>query len=311
MKILLRNMMRIRKMEDLAAEFYTKEKIRGFLHLYSGEEAVATGVIAHLNEDDNLLSTYREHAHALLKGIEAKFIFSEMFGKVSGCSKGRGGSMHLYSREKRFFGGTAIVGAHVPHSVGLALGAKLLREKRKTVCFFGEGAMSEGVFYEALNMASLWSLPVLFCCENNQYAMGTHVKRSQSETDLVKKVRGFRVEGNSIDGMKVEEVYEGTKNAFQFMEEEKKPYFLECRTYRFRSHSMFDPELYRSKDEVKEWKKKCPIDNFKKSLCLSEEEILDMEREIEKEMKEAIVFAENSSLETWEDFLKDHHETYL
>ncbi len=308
---LLFQMKRVRRLEELSAELYTKEKIRGFLHLYIGEEAVATGVMAHLNEKDNVISTYREHAHALLKGISAKEIFSEMFGKKTGCSKGLGGSMHLFSKEKRFFGGGAIVGASIPHAVGIAMASVQLGEERRTVCFFGEGAMAEGVFYESLNMAALWRVPVLFCCENNLYAMGTALERSQSQTNLLKKVEAFNIQGSSVDGMSALETFEKTKYALSFIEREKRPYFLEFKTYRFKAHSMFDPELYRRKSEVLLWKEKCPIESLQKELTLSEMSLKEMDEKIEDEMQEAIIFAENSLEESKEEFIEAHHDTYL
>lgn len=304
---LLKNMQRVRTMEELCAELYTKEKIRGFLHLYIGEEAVATGVMSLLRPEDNVLGTYREHAHALLKGVSAKQIFAEMFGKVEGCSRGRGGSMHLYSVAQRFFGGSAIVAAGIPQALGLAFAAKQLKEKRQTVCFFGEGAMAEGAFHESMNMASLWNIPMLFCCENNFYAMGTALKRSQSQTDLVKKARAYVMEAEVVDGMNVLEVVEKTKLALSYIQRENKPYFLEFQTYRFRPHSMFDPELYRSKSEVENWKERDPIALLKKELIklMNEEESKKFSAEWEEinkaialEMTEAIAFAEAGQWET-------------
>lgn len=304
---LLKNMQRVRTMEELCAELYTKEKIRGFLHLYIGEEAVATGVMSLLRPEDNVLGTYREHAHALLKGVSAKQIFAEMFGKVEGCSRGRGGSMHLYSVPQRFFGGSAIVAAGIPQALGLAFAAKQLKEKRQTVCFFGEGAMAEGAFHESMNMASLWNIPMLFCCENNFYAMGTALKRSQSQTDLVKKARAYVMEAEVVDGMNVLEVVEKTKLALSYIQRENKPYFLEFQTYRFRPHSMFDPELYRSKSEVENWKERDPIALLKKELVklMNEDESKkfiaewdEINKAIAVEMSEAIAFAEAGQWET-------------
>lgn len=295
---LLKNMLRVRRMEELCAELYTREKIRGFLHLYIGEEAVATGVLSLVDPVDNVMATYREHAHALLKGISAKSIMAEMFGRVDGCSGGRGGSMHLYSREKRFFGGNAIVASGIPQAVGLALAAQRLRESRKTICFFGEGAIAEGVFYESLNMASLWKIPLLFCCENNLYAMGTGLVRSQAQTDLIKKATIHNISAETVNGMDVLEVVAKTKKALEYISNEKKPYFLEFKTYRFRPHSMFDPDLYREKSELEVWKKHCPIDSFSSSLLstqiISEDSLKNLKIEIENEMQEAIVFAEKS-----------------
>jgi pyruvate dehydrogenase E1 component alpha subunit len=310
---LLKNMQRVRSMEELCAELYTQEKIRGFLHLYIGEEAVATGVISLLENSDNIMGTYREHAHALLKGVSAKEIFAEMFGKCEGCSRGRGGSMHLFSLPKRFFGGSAIVASGIPQALGIAFAAKKLMEKRKTVCFFGEGAMAEGAFHESMNMASLWKIPMLFCCENNFYAMGTSLKSSQSQVDLAKKARSYVMEADVVDGMNIFDVVEKTKHALNYIEKEKKPYFLEFQTYRFRAHSMFDPELYRPKIEIENWKERDPIEFAKKEITknMNQEEknkfIKDWEKmnlDISIEMNEAIEFAQAGSLEIFSDLMK-------
>lgn len=312
---LLHDMMRVRRMEELCAELYTQEKIRGFLHLYIGEEAVVTGVMSLLRPQDNVMATYREHGHALLKGVSAKSIMAEMFGKIDGCSRGRGGSMHLICTGDRFFGGNAIVAAGIPQAVGLALASKKLNEDRQTVCFFGEGAVAEGVFHEALNMAELWKIPVLFCCENNYYAMGTAIERSQAQLNLSKKAEAHNVNSQSVDGMNVFEVIEKTKEALNFIKRESRPYFLEFRTYRFRPHSMFDPELYRSKEEVIRWKEKDPInfliDYMKKNNLLSQEAMPDLVKKVEDEMQEAISFAENSQDEPLEDLEKHLYENDL
>ncbi len=312
---LLHNMMRIRRMEEVCAELYTQEKIRGFLHLYIGEEAVAAGVLSLMRPQDNVMATYREHGHALLKGVSANQIIAEMFGKAEGCSHGRGGSMHLFSTENRFFGGNAIVASGIPQAAGLALAAKRLKEDRNTVCFFGEGAMAEGAFHETMNMAELWKIPLLFCCENNLYAMGTALKRSQSQIDLVKKANAYNVTSDSVDGMNVIEVIEKTKIALDFIQREQRPYFLEFRTYRFRPHSMFDPELYRHKEEVLKWKEKCPIQSFKELLqkqkLISEVQIQELTQKVEKEIQEAITFAEQGTLEPVEDLEKHVYENDL
>lgn len=312
---LLHNMMRVRRMEELCAELYTQEKIRGFLHLYIGEEAVGTGVMSLLSKQDNVMATYREHGHALLKGVSARQIMAEMFGKVEGCSKGRGGSMHLVSAAERFFGGNAIVASGIPQAVGLALAAKRLNEKRRTVCFFGEGAMAEGVFHEALNMAELWKAPVLFCCENNYYAMGTALVRSQAQTNMPKKAEAHNVTAQSVDGMNIFEVIEKTNEAFEYIEREGRPYFLEFRTFRFRPHSMFDPELYRKKEEVLKWKERDPINLFKSHLLgqklINDEDIKILEKKVEVEMQEAVTFAENSTLEPVENLEKYLYENDL
>lgn len=298
---LLKNMMRIRRMEELCAELYTQEKIRGFLHLYIGEEAVATGVMANVRAEDNVIATYREHGHALLKGVSANAIMAEMFGKVDGCSRGRGGSMHLFSSEHRFFGGNAIVAGGIPQGAGLALAAKQLGEDRLTFCFFGEGAMAEGAFHESANLAALWQLPVIFCCENNRYAMGTALARSESQTVMVEKARAYNIEAQAVDGMDVMDCHAKTAAAIAYVKKEQKPYFLEFNTYRFRPHSMFDPELYRKKAEVDEWKKKCPIDSWRNTLLaesvINESQIKTMNEDIDVELQAAVAFAEASPWE--------------
>lgn len=308
-------MMRVRRMEELCAELYTLEKIRGFLHLYIGEEAVVTGVMSLLQPQDNVMATYREHGHALLKGVSAKSIMAEMFGKIEGCSKGRGGSMHLISTDHRFFGGNAIVAAGIPQAVGLALASKKINDGRQTVCFFGEGAVAEGVFHEALNMAELWKIPVLFCCENNYYAMGTAIERSQAQLNICLKAQAHNVTSQSVDGMNILEVIEKTNKGLEFIKREGRPYFLEFRTYRFRSHSMFDPELYRSKEEVIKWKGKDPINflinHMKNNNLLSDETFKDLARKVENEMQEAVRFAEDGVLEPIEDLEKYLYENDL
>lgn len=312
---LLYDMMRVRRMEEICAELYTQEKIRGFLHLYIGEEAVVTGVMSLLDIKDNVIATYREHGHALLKGITAKMIMAEMYGKSDGCCRGRGGSMHLFSKQHRFFGGNAIVAAGIPHAVGLSMASQKLNENRNTVCFFGEGAIAEGTFHEAMNLSSLWSLPVLFCCENNLYAMGTALSRSQAQVDLVKKADAHNVESMSVDGMNIIKVLEATKHGIEYMKNHKRPFFIEFKTYRFRSHSMFDPDIYRSKDEINEWKTKDPIELFKRFLLennyIEESLIHEFNVKIESEMQEAVQFAESSEFSPIEELEKDLYEDVI
>jgi pyruvate dehydrogenase E1 component alpha subunit len=305
---LLKDMMRIRRMEELCAELYTQQKIRGFLHLYIGEEAVASGVLSQAKPHDNVMATYREHGHALLKGISARSIMAEMFGKLEGCSRGRGGSMHLFSREERFFGGNAIVGGGLPQAVGLAFAAKTLKEDRSTFCFFGEGAIAEGAFHESMNLARLWNVPVIFCCENNLYAMGTALARSESQTDLTTKAAAYDIRAVSIDGMDVEAVCAATKEAVNYTRQQQRPIFLEFKTYRFRPHSMFDPELYRKKKEVEEWRKRCPIETFKSLLIskgvVDETKISQLTKDVEAEMMDAVEFANRAGLEPVSDLEK-------
>jgi pyruvate dehydrogenase E1 component alpha subunit len=297
----LREMLRIRRLEERSAELYTEEKIRGFLHLYIGQEAVAVGVMQALRSEDAVVATYREHGHALARGMSMDSILAEMYGKAEGCSRGRGGSMHLFDRERRFYGGNAIVGGGLPLAVGLALADHLQGRERVTAVFFGEGAMAEGEFHESINLAALWNLPVLFCCENNLYAMGTALERSESEIDLPLKAASYQVPSWSADGMDVLAVERAASRAATAVRSGGGPYFLELRTYRFRAHSMFDPQLYREKAEVEEWTKRDPIDLFAARLraagMLADDELAGIEDGIAREIEAAVTFAEAGSLE--------------
>ena len=297
----LRQMIRIRRFEERCAELYKEEKIRGFLHLYIGEEAVATGVMRCLRPEDAVVATYREHGHALVRGVSARAVMAEMYGKQEGCSGGRGGSMHLFDPATRFYGGNAIVGGGLPLSVGLALADKLQNRSRVTACFFGDGAVAEGEFHESLNLAALWRLPVLFCCENNYYAMGTALARHQSETDLAVKAAAYRVPAWPVDGMDVEAVEHAARAASEMVRSGEGPCLLELRTYRFRAHSMFDPELYRDKDEVEAWLKRCPIATYSATLrdrgMLDDPTLATMESEAAAEIGDAVAFAEDGSWE--------------
>jgi len=301
-------MTRIRQFEDKCAELYTQEKIRGFLHLYTGEEAVAVGVIQQLDKEDALVATYREHGHALARGIPAGPIMAEMYGKQEGCSRGRGGSMHLFDADTRFYGGNAIVGGGLPLAAGLALADKMQHKPHVTACFFGEGAVAEGEFHETMNLAALWQLPVLFVCENNLYAMGTALAISESETDIHAKAACYRIPSEAVDGMNVVEVEAAARRAITAIRDGHGPYFLECRTYRFRAHSMFDPQLYRTKAEVEEWTKRDPIARFRDwALAAGElhrEDADEIEREVAQEIAEAVAFAEAGTWEPTEDLMR-------
>ena len=296
---LLKSMIRIRRFEDKCAELYTQEKIRGFLHLYDGEEAVAAGVIPVLTEADRIVATYREHGHALMRGLPMTEVMAEMYGKAEGSAGGRGGSMHLFSATANFYGGNAIVGGGLPLAVGLALADRMQGNDAVTACFFGEGAVAEGEFHEAMNLASLWDLPVLFVCENNGYAMGTALSLSEAETDIAAKARSYDVAADVVDGMDVVAVEAATRRALAQMRETGEPHFLECRTYRFRAHSMFDAQLYRPKDEVEDWRKKGPILRFQGWLeengLIHAEEVAAITAEVDSEIAEAVAFAEAGS----------------
>ena len=308
-RTLLHQMLRIRRFEEKCAELYTQEKIRGFLHLYIGEEAVAVGVMQALSPDDAVVATYREHGHALLKGVSANSIMAEMYGKQEGCSRGRGGSMHLFDAEARFYGGNAIVAGGLPIAVGLALADKLAGRKRITVCFFGEGAAAEGEFHESLNLAALWQLPVLFVCENNRYAMGTALELSESETDISVKASCYKLASEWADGMDVVAVEVAARRAVAAIRENGGPHFLECRTYRFRAHSMYDPQLYRAKEEVEEWKGRGPILRFQRWALeageLHEDDVREIEAEVAREVSGAVAFAEAGTWEPVEDLMRD------
>jgi pyruvate dehydrogenase E1 component alpha subunit len=298
---LFREMLRIRRFEEKCAELYQAEKIRGFLHLYIGEEAVAVGVMQALGAEDAIVATYREHGHALARGVDAGSIMAEMYGKVQGCSRGRGGSMHLFDAATRLYGGNAIVGGGLPLAVGLALADRMERRPRVTAVFFGEGAMAEGEFHESVNLAALWGLPVLFCCENNLYAMGTALQRSESQTHLTLKAASYGIPAWSADGMDVVAVEEAARNAVTAIRAGSGPHFVEFQTYRFRAHSMFDPELYRPKEEVEQWRARDPIASLEARLVadgtLDGTTLERIEAEVATEIERAVGFAEAG---TWE-----------
>jgi pyruvate dehydrogenase E1 component alpha subunit len=305
---LLRQMLRIRRFEETCAELYSAGSIRGFLHLYIGEEAVAVGVMQALRPEDAVVATYREHGHALARGIAPGPIMAEMLGKQEGVSRGRGGSMHLFDAAARFFGGNAIVGGGLPIAVGLALADSLRGVRRVTACFFGEGAVAEGEFHESMNLAALWRLPVLFCCENNLYAMGTALARSESQTDLCLKAASYGVAAWPVDGMDVRAVARAAREAALSVREGGGPVFLELRTYRFRAHSMFDPELYRDKAEVEAWKQRDPIPKLAGELRaaggLDDAALARIESEVAREVAGAVAFAEAGSFEPVTDLLR-------
>ncbi|MDZ7677682.1 MAG: pyruvate dehydrogenase (acetyl-transferring) E1 component subunit alpha [Acidimicrobiales bacterium] len=302
------DMVRVRRFEERCAELYTETKIRGFLHLYIGEEAVAVGVLHHLGPDDAVVGTYREHGHALVRGVPANSIMAEMFGRYEGCSRGRGGSMHLFDAATRFYGGNAIVGGGLPLAVGLALADKMQGRSNVTACFFGEGAMAEGEFHESMNLAALWDLPVLFVCENNLYAMGTALERSESVTDMALKAAGYAMPSWAVDGMDLDAVWDAAGHAVQAIRAGGGPQFLEMRTYRFRAHSMFDPERYRDKAEVTGWKERDPIETMRERLAaggvLDDEAMTSIESAATAEVDEAVAFADAGTLEPVEQLTR-------
>jgi pyruvate dehydrogenase E1 component subunit alpha len=305
---LLRQIVRIRRFEERCVELYSATKIRGFLHLYIGEEAVAVGVMEALTPDDAVVATYREHGHALARGIESSAVMAEMFGKVEGTSRGRGGSMHLFDRQARFYGGNAIVGGGLPLAAGLALADRLQQRRGVTACFFGEGAAAEGEFHETMNLAALWDLPVLFCCENNLYAMGTALDRSEAVTDLALRAAGYGMPAWPVDGMDVLAVEDAARRAALEIRAGGGPVFLELRTYRFRAHSMYDPERYRSKEEVDAWRTRDPITLLTTRLraggVLTDDDLAAIEHDVAAEVDGAVAAAEAGTLEPVEDLTR-------
>ena len=302
---LLRGMIRIRRFEEKCYELYTQEKIRGFLHLYDGEEAVAVGIAAALEERDRVVSTYREHGHALARGMSMESALAEMYGKATGCAGGRGGSMHLFDAETNLYGGNAIVGGGLPLAVGLGLGDHMRGEDRVTVCFFGDGALAEGEFHEAMNLAAVWKLPVLFALENNLYAMGTAVARVQANTDFAARAASYGMPAESVDGNDVVSVEAAARRLVEAIRAGGGPQFLECQTYRTRPHSMFDAEKYRDKAEVAEWRKRSPITRFQSWLLdnglMHPEEVDAIEAEVEAQLKNAVAACEQAPWEPVEN----------
>ena len=306
---LLGQMLLIRRFEEKCAELYGAQKICGFLHLYIGEEANAVGVMQALGPNDAIVATYREHGHALARGLPAGEVMAEMYGKAAGSSRGRGGSMHIFDAERRFYGGNAIVGGGLPLAVGLGLADRMQSRPQVTCCFFGEGAAAEGEFHESLNLAALWKLPVLFVCENNGYAMGTALDRSEAETSILKHAQSYRIEGEVVDGMDIVAVEGAARRAVAAIRAEGRPRFLESKTYRFRAHSMFDPDLYRSKEEVEAWKQKGPVLRFSswalEAGLVHQTDIEALEKRIATTIEEAVRFAEEAPWEPVEDLERD------
>lgn len=302
---LLRGMIRIRRFEEKCYELYTQEQIRGFLHLYDGEEAVAVGVSAALEERDRVVSTYREHGHALARGMSMESALAEMYGKATGCAGGRGGSMHLFDKETNLYGGNAIVGGGLPLAVGLGLGDAMLGQDRVTACFFGDGALAEGAFHEAMNLAALWKLPVFFVLENNLYAMGTAVERVQANSDFTARAASYGMHAETVDGNDVVSVEAASRRLVEAIRAGEGPQFLHCRTYRTRPHSMFDAEKYRDKAEVNEWRKKSPITRYQSWLLgngfAHQEEIDTIEAEVEAQLKNAVAACEQAPWEPVEE----------
>ena len=307
---LLKQMLLIRRFEEKAAEMYMRGKIGGFLHLYIGEEAMAVGSIPTLKPQDYIVSHYREHGHALARGIEPRRIMAELFGRSTGTSKGKGGSMHLFDAQRGFLGGYAIVGGMMPIAVGLGLAAQQQGNDSVTLCFFGDGAVNEGEFHESLNLAALWNLPVVFFCENNGYGMGSPISDTFAGTDIFRfaPVYGINTPGK-IDGMDVFEVMEATREAVDRARKGQGPTFIEAISYRFRGHSMADPMVYRKKTEEEEWRNKGPIVRMKRHMeelgLLDEAEMKALEADIDEVIEDAVRFADESPVLPYESISDD------
>ncbi|MDF3292605.1 pyruvate dehydrogenase (acetyl-transferring) E1 component subunit alpha [Streptomyces silvisoli] len=305
---LLHEMLRIRRFEERCVELYSASVIRGFVHLYIGEEAVAVGVNQALTEDDAVVATYREHGHALARGLPAEAVMAEMYGKVTGCSRGRGGSMHMFDASRRFYGGSAIVGGGLPLALGLALADRMRGRSRVTCCFFGDGAFAEGEFHETANLAALWHLPLLLACENNLYAMGTALRREHAQTDLALRAASYGMASWAVDGMDVLAVERAAQQAVTSIRAGAGPLFLELRTYRFRAHSMYDPDRYRSKEEIEKWRARDPIPALTQRMRddgeLDDAALADLENQVTAEIEKAVRAAEDAPGEPVEDLLR-------
>jgi len=297
---LFRQMLLIRRFEEKSAEAYSMGKIGGFCHLYIGQEAVAVGALSAIRKDDYVLTSYRDHGQALAKGISADAIMAELFGKATGCSKGKGGSMHLFDREVNFLGGHAIVGGQIPLATGVAFASKYKGTDQVTLCFFGEAAVNQGAFHESLNMAQLWKLPCIYICENNQYGMGTSLSRAMSFHEIAEKGAAYELASEFVDGMDVLAVREATQRAVERARKDYLPTLLEVRTYRFMGHSMSDPGSYRTRAEIEKYQERDPIKLFSSSLkeegIIDDAKIAEIEKKIREEVEHSVRFADESPL---------------
>ncbi len=303
------DMLLMRKFEEKAGQLYGQQKIRGFCHLYIGQEAVLAGAMSVIKPEDSMITAYRDHAHALAKGVTPNAIMAELYGKATGCSKGKGGSMHMFDKEKHFYGGHGIVGGQIGLGAGIAFAEQYHGTDRATICMFGDGAARQGLLHETFNMAVLWQLPVVFICENNYYAMGTSVERTSKQTDIYPLADAYGMPGDSVDGMSCEEVHKAIERAVRRAREGGGPTFLEVRTYRFRGHSMSDPAKYRSKEEVEEYKEKDPINQVLKVIMdngyATAEQIEQINEKVKMEVDEAVQFAEESPWPDDSELYKD------
>ncbi len=295
---LYRQMQLIRRFEEKTAEMYQRGRIAGFCHLYIGEEAVAVGLEHVLTNKDYVIDAYRDHGYAIARGMDPKQVMAELYGRSDGVARGRGGSMHMYSRELKFFGGDAIVGGQIAVSTGLGFAVKYRQEDAVVVCAFGDGAVNEGTFHEGLNLASLWNLPIVFICENNEFGMGTAVSRASSFVDLSKRALGYNMRIDKVNGMDVLAVIEVIDRAVRYVKSEQRPTFIEARTYRFRGHSMSDPQRYRTREDVATWRERDPIKRLQQRMIdagqAAEEDFKAIRSEIEQQVKDIVAFAEDS-----------------
>jgi pyruvate dehydrogenase E1 component alpha subunit len=302
-------MLLMRRFEEKTGQLYGMQKIRGFCHLYIGQEAVAAGTMTAIRDDDNIITAYRDHALAIAKGIPTKECMAELYGKATGCSKGKGGSMHFFSKEKRFFGGHGIVGGQIGLGAGIAFADQYNDSDRVTLCFFGDGAARQGMLHEAFNMAVLWQLPVVFICENNFYAMGTSVERTSKVLDLSRMADSYDMPGDSVDGMSCEEVHTSIARAVRRAREKGGPTFLEIKTYRYKGHSMSDPAKYRTKEELEDYKEKDPLTHVLQKIIdnkwLDEAQLEQINEKVRLEVEESVQFAEESPLPDDSELYKD------
>ena len=305
-------MLLLRKFEEKTGQLYGMQKIRGFCHLYIGQEALAAGLMTAIRPSDNVITAYRDHGLAIAKGISAKECMAELYGKATGCTKGKGGSMHFFSNEKRFFGGHGIVGAQIGVGAGIAFSDNYLNNDNVTICYFGDGAARQGMLHETFNLAMIWKLPVIFICENNHYAMGTSIERTSNVTDIYKLADAYEMPADTVNGMSPEAVHESVARAVKRAREGGGPTLLEMKTYRYKGHSMSDPQKYRSKDEVEEYKEQDPIETTKAKLIenfgVTEEQIEAINERIKQVVDEAVKFAEESPWPNDDELLKDVYQ---
>jgi len=312
-------MMLMRRFEEKTAQLYGQQKIKGFCHLYIGQEAIVAGTMTALNSDDRLITAYRDHAHALACGIPVNAVMAELYGKVTGCSKGKGGSMHLFSKEHHFFGGHGIVGGQIPLGAGIAFADMYRGDKQVTVCYMGDGAVRQGALHETFNMAMLWKIPVIFVCENNGYAMGTSVERTTNQMDIYKIGLAYDMPSKEVNGMQTENVHEAIAEAAERARNGDGPTFLEIRTYRYRGHSMSDPAKYRTKEEVEQYKVRDPLERVRKTIIdnkyATDAELETIEEKIMADVLASVDFSENSpypeGTALWEDVYAEPNYPFI